>query len=78
MPLTAMRPLSELKSSATEMKAPSSSVVHSDLQPVAKNQEAMYQAEVLVSKAKYFWAFSQSSISFSRESTSSSGMTDLS
>ena len=27
---------------------------------------------------KYFWAASQSAISFSREPTSSSGMTDLS
>ena len=78
IPLTAIRPAGELKVSLTEMKLPSLSVVHSLLQPVAKKKDALYQAEVFISNAKYFWAASQSAISFSRESTSSSGMTLLS
>ena len=61
-----------------EMKEPSESVSHSETQPVPKNQDAMYHAEVSFSMAKYLPAASQSAISFSREPTSSSGMTDLS
>ena len=78
MPFTAIRPSGESNVSLTETNAPSSSVIHSETQPVPKKKPAIYHAEVSVSIEKYIPASSQSAIRASRLSTSSSGMTLLS